>query len=355
VLAAASLPLVASVLVGGVVADRVARRTVMVAADAVRVVTQGAMAVLLLTGTAEIWMLAALAALTGVATGFFQPASTGLLPEVVPPQDLQKANALRSAATSGGEILGPLVAGALVAVAGAGTAIAVDAATFAISAACLLAMRLPARLPRASASFLADLRDGWVAFRSRRWVWTFVGYFALGNMMWAAWSALGPIVADRDLGGAEAWGAVLAATGVGALVGSLIATGVDPSRPLVTVAAVEGMFALPLAILAAGAHVGVLAAAAFVSGIGLMIGTSVWESTLQRQIPEASLSRVSSYDWFGSFAFYPLGMALWGPLAAGIGVSVALWVAFGLMAVLALILLAIPDTRNLRHTAPASA
>ncbi len=348
VLAARTVPLVLSVLVGGVVADRVSRRAVMVATDLVRVVTQGLTAVLLIAGVAEVWMLAVLAALTGLGTGFFSPASTALLPEIVPAEHLQRANALRSTAVSAGEIVGPLSAGLIVAAVGAGAAIAVDAATFAISAACLAALRVPARARERSASFLADLRKGWVAFRSRRWVWTFVGYFALVNMLWAAWSALGPVVADRELGGADAWGAVLAAIGVGALAGSAIATRVDPVRPLVLVALVEGLFALPLAFLAAGAPVALLAFSAFLSGIGLMLGTSVWESTLQRQIPADSLSRVSSYDWFGSFAFYPLGMVIWAPLAAAIGVSASLWVAFGIFGLLAAALLALPDTRRLR-------
>jgi hypothetical protein len=198
--------------------------------------------------------------------------------------------------------------------------------------------------------FLRDLREGWTAFRTRRWVWTFTVYFALGNMMWAAWSALGPVVADRELGGADAWGTVLSGIGVGAVVGSLIATRVDPVRPLVVVALAEGLFAVPLAFLAGGAHVAVLACGAFLSGVGLMLGTSIWESTFQRKIPADSLSRVSSYDWFGSMAFYPLGLALWGPLAAGIGVTTALWVAFGAMAVLIASLLALPDTRRLRRS-----
>jgi predicted MFS family arabinose efflux permease len=354
VLAAASGPLVVSVLAGGVVADRLPRRSVMVAADLLRVATQATMAIVLLAGVAEVWMLAALAALTGVGTGFFNPASTALLPELVPPQQLQRANALRSTAVSAAEIAGPLAAGILVAAAGAGTAIAVDATTFAISAVCLAALRLPPHRPRGGASFVSDLRDGWVAFSSRRWVWTFVVYFAFGNMMWAAWSALGPVVADGELGGPGAWGAILAAVGVGALVGSVIAIHVDPSRPLVLVALMEGLFALPLAFLAGGANVTLLACGAFLSGAGMMVGMSVWESTLQRQIPDESLSRVSSYDWFGSFAFYPLGMALWGPLAAGIGVSTALWLAFGIFAALILALFAIPDTHRLRRAAEQS-
>jgi MFS family permease len=352
VLAAATVPLVASVLIGGVLADRLSRRAVMLTADLVRIVSQGAMAGLLIGGVAEIWMLGALAAVTGLATGFFNPASTGLLPELVTQEQLQWANAARSSALAAAEIAGPLIAGVLVATAGAGVAIAVDAATFAASAGCLVAMRLPAHVARAAAPFVRDLRDGWHAFRSRRWVWMFVANFALANMMWAAWSALGPVVADRDLGGPAAWGSVLAVMGVGALAGSVVATHVDPIRPLILVALTEGTFAVPLAFLAGGAHTAVLACGAFLAGAGTMIGASVWDSTLQRQVPGDSLSRVSSYDWFGSLAFYPVGMALWGPLAALIGVSSALWVAFALVIALVAALLCVTETRRLSRVRP---
>jgi MFS family permease len=339
--------LVASVLVGGVVADRTSRRAVMVVADLVRVVSQGAMAALLIAGEAEVWTLALLAGITGTATGFFNPASTGLLPQVVPAEQLQLANALRASAISAGEILGPLAAGVLVATAGAGGAIAADAATFAVSAVCLVLLRAPARAAAPSSTFVADLREGWVAFRSRRWVWTVVAYFAIGNILWGAWNGLGPVVADRDLGGATAWSVVLAAVGVGALAGSLVATQVKPRRPLVFVALTDGLFALPLAFLAAAPPVAVLACGALLAGAGMTLGMSVWESTLQRHIPGDSLSRVSSYDWFGSLAFYPLGLAIWGPVAAAIGISVSLWIAFGLSVAAMLALLTVPDIRHL--------
>jgi MFS family permease len=352
VLACATLPLVGSVLIGGVVADRTSRRTVMIAADLVRVASQGATAALLIAGSAEVWTLALFAGLTGAATGFFNPASTGLLPEVVPPEDLQPANALRATAVSTGEIAGPLVAGVLVAAAGAGWAIAVDAATFAVSAACLGRLRVPDRPVQRGGSFVADLRDGWDAFRSRRWVWTVVLYFALANVLWGAWGALGPVVADRELGGAAVWGAVLGSVGVGALFGSLLATRARPRRPLVLVAVTEAFFALPLAFLAAGVPAALLACGAFLSGAGMMLGNSVWESTLQRHVPAESLSRVSSYDWFGSSAFFPIGLAMWGPVAEAIGISTALWVAFALFVCLVAALLAVPDTRRL-EAAPA--
>lgn len=353
VLAAAMVPMVASVLVGGVVADRESRRAVMVAADLVRVVSQGAMAALLIVGAAHIWMLALLAGVTGAATGFFNPAAIGLLPELVPPDELQPANALRSTTVAASEILGPLAAGGLVVAAGAGWAIGADAATFAVSAACLLRLRTAGPPERRHASFAADLRDGWAAVRARRWVCAFLAYFAFGNMLWAAWSGLGPVVAERRLGGAGAWGVVLGALGAGALLGSIAATRARPVRPLIHVALMEGLFVLPLACLASGAGVPVLACGALLSGVGMMLGMSVWESTLQRHVPGESLSRVSSYDWFASFAFYPLGLALWGPLAGAIGVGPALWLAFGLLAAAIAGLFAVPDLWRLRDEAPA--
>src|SRR4051794_10019459 len=347
VLASRMLPLVGSLLAGGVVADRVSGRAVMVTADLVRLCSQGAIAALLIGGGAQVWMLAVLSGVTGAATGFFNPASTGLLPALVKPEDLQQANGLRATVMAGGEIVGPAVAGGLVATVGAGWAIGIDALTFAGSAAFLANLRLPVALPRAGGSFMRELRDGWTAFRSRRWVWLPVSIFAFANMLWGAWSALGPVVAASELGGAAAWGTVLAVLGVGALVGGVVAVRVDPARPLV-VFAIGGIgLALPLACLAAAAPLPVIAFGAFAAGVSLMLGNSLWESTLQRHIPAEQLSRVSAYDWFGSLAFQPIGLAIWGPIAGLIGISPALWIAAGLQFATVLALLAVPEVRHL--------
>jgi hypothetical protein len=250
-----------------------------------------------------------------------------------------------------GEVAGPIVAGLLVASAGAGWALAVDAASFGVSAAFLWRLRADGRTaaprgPGASKSFLADLRAGWREFGARQWVWSFVLAIGMGNMLWGAWSALGPVVAQRDLGGAAAWGTVLAAMGAGGVVGALLAIRIEPRRPLAVVALACVAFSVPLALLAAGAPVPVLAAGALLAGVGMMLGNTVWESTLQRNIPAESLSRVTSYDWFGALAFRPLGLALWGPVSVAVGLSSALWLAFALQAVLTLVLLALPVTRR---------
>lgn len=348
VFAARMVPLVACLLVGGVVADRRSRRAVMVASDLVRLVAQGATAALLIGGTAEVWSLALLAGVGGAATGFFSPASTGLLPLVVPAERLQEANGARATAMSAGEILGPVVAGVLVATVGAGWALGIDAATFLVSATLLLRLRLPGRAQRAAVSFVADLREGWGAFRSRSWVWTFVASAAAGNMLWGAFGVLGPVVASRELGGAAAWGTVVGAMGIGSVAGGVAAMRMRPRRPMLVPVVTSIVFGTPLALLAAGAPLVLLAAGAVVAGVSLMLGNTVWESTLQRHVPAESLSRVSAYDWFGSMAFTPLGYVAWGPLAEAIGLRPALWLAFGLLVAVSASLLLVPAIRELR-------
>ena len=351
VLAARSAALVASLLLGGVVADRVSRRAIMVWADVSRLLTQGVLAGLVIAGSADVWTIALLSGLTGIATGFFNPASTGLLPLIVPPERLQQANGVRATAMSAGEIGGPVLAGVLVAAFGAGWALAFDAASFAVSALLLVGVRVPERAGRAAASFWADLREGWTTFTATTWVWTFVLWASLANVTFGAWNVLGPVIADTDLGGPAAWGAINAALGVGALIGAIAAIRQMPRRPILA-AGLTGLTVMPpLALLAAGAHAVPIAIGAFVFGIGMMFGNATWESALQRHIRPEALSRVSAYDWFGSFAFAPVGLAIWGPIAAAVGVSEALWISAGVSLVSTIALLTVRDVRRLQTTA----
>jgi predicted MFS family arabinose efflux permease len=346
VLVARSVPLVACLLVGGVVADRTSRRAVLVVADLVRLAGQGLLAVLLIAGEPSLVTVGLLAGISGAAMGFAAPATTGLLPEVVDAEDLQEANGLRATAFSAGELGGPLLAGILVAAAGPGWALGVDALTFAVSAVLLLGLRIPASAARAASTFLADLRDGWDAFRSRRWVWSFVVWAAFANMLWGAWKVLGPVVADRDLGGAAVWGAIGAAHGAGAILGGVLALRTRPRHPMLVATWTTGLFVLPLAALALGGPAILIAAGALRAGLAMMLGNTIWESTLQRHVPRESLSRVSAYDWFGSFALAPAGLAIWGPAAALIGIGPALWVAAVLLLVSGAALLAVPEIRR---------
>jgi predicted MFS family arabinose efflux permease len=330
-----------------VVGDRLPRRAVLISADLVRVASQGALAATLIAGDPSFATLAVLSAVTGAASGFFNPTSSAFLPDVVRADRLQHANALRGLVSSFGRIGGPSLAGLLVVTVGVGWALAVDAATFAVSAALLSRIRASGEVAPAPKSFLADLREGWHAFRSRTWLWSFVAWFSFGNLLYGCWQIVGPLVAERDLGGAGPWGLIIAASGAGGVIGGLVALRVSPRRPLLFAALGLSILFVPLALLALGAPVVVIAAGAVASDIGLVLSISVWESTLQRHVEPAALSRVSSYDWFGSLAFLPLGLAVWGPIADAVGYDSALWLAFGLHVASVIPLLAVREIRTL--------
>jgi MFS family permease len=347
VLAARTVPLVAFLLVGGVWADRLPRRALMVTTDLIRLAAHGAMAALLIAGEPGIWSIALLAAIAGAASAFFNPAISGIMPAVVSTERLQQANALRGLTEAVGRIAGPALAGVLVVGVGPGWALAVDAATFGVSAAFLVAIPMPAHVPVESHSFLADLRDGWDDFRSRSWLWTTVASTTFGNMLFAAYFVLGPLVADRELGGAGAWALIASAFGVGLLVGGVLLLHLDPHRPVLVATLAVAFYTLPLAFLAIPAPAAVTAIGALLAGAGLAVANNLWETTQQRHVPPELLSRVSSYDWFGSLAAVPVGMLLWGPIADAIGVSTALWFAFALQLSSILALFAVREVREL--------
>jgi MFS family permease len=327
VMTARSLPMVAFLLVGGVFADRLSRRAVMVTADLLRFASQGLAATLLISGHARVWELVVLQAIGGAATAFFNPSLTGLTPALVSPARLQQANVLRGISAAAGGIVGPALSGLLVATAGAGWALGADSLSFVISAVFLAQLRLPAhdRLP--AQAFLRDLRDGWNAFRSRTWLWVGVLAACVGNMMAAAFFVLGAAIAKQSLGGAGAWALIMSAFGIGSFAGGLLALRLRPRRPFLASFVGYLPFGFPTLILALHAPVVVIAASACIAGGGLMIGNSIWETTLQQHIPAASLSRVTAYDWFGSLAFQPLGNALVGPVSGALGIYPTLWLA----------------------------
>jgi MFS family permease len=349
VLAAGRAPLVLTVLAGGVVADRLPRRALMVGADLVRLVALGLSAGLVIAGEARLWELLALQGLFGVAGGFFYPASSGLLPLTVPPELLQQANALRGLSQAAGAIAGPAIAGVLVAAADPGWALAADSASFAVSAGSLALLRLPAHVRPEPQRFLRDLADGWYELRSRTWVWvTILVAGAIGNIFSAAFGTLGPGIAKAHLGGAGAWAAIVAAQGAGGFLGGLIVLRLRASRPIVAANLAWGLLAVCNLLLAFVAPVPAIAAGALVAGLGLAVGQALWDTTLQRRIPQAALSRVSAYDWFGSLIFNPLGYAAVGPVAAAIGARTTLIVAGCWFVASSTCLASLPGIRSLR-------
>jgi MFS family permease len=379
--AAGLVPLVAFLLVGGVWADRLPRQWVMLVSDVVRFACQAVMAWLLLTHKATIWELVILQFVRGSAEAFFRPAQTGLTPHTVSPENLQQANALRGMTDSLGVTIGAAMGGVLVAAIGPGWAIAIDSLSYLASAGFLWGLRglVPAtsttsgalaaaeggltaglaggaeapsedRSQGESRSFLRDLRDGWNEFCSRTWLWVVVCEAAVFHLLIIApLMVLGPYVAIHRLGGAVAWGAILAANGVGQVIGGVGGLRLRPARPLLLCGWLT-LLEVPLfAFFALGYGTPALVCAAVLCGVSAALVNVLWETTLQEQIPSEALSRVSAFDWMGSLAFYPLGMIIAGPISAVIGVAGSFGVAASATLGSAVLQISLPDIRRVHR------
>jgi len=350
VFAAYSLPNVVFLLAGGVWADRLPRNLVMLSSDALRAVVQTALAVLLFTGSAEIWHIILAAALHGTASAFFAPASTGLMPQVVSPGRLQQANALMAVSRGAAFIIGPAVSGILTAASGPGLVFAIDAVTYAMSMATLALLRIP-RAPAGAehASFASELAHGWREVRSRSWLVASLPAFAVSNVALGAFMVLGPVIVDRELGGAAEWGLILTAGAVGGLLGGTLALRWKPARPLAIGFGVMVVSASRTLLLVPPLPVLMIAIASFASMAAITISSTLWNTVLQQRIPQASLSRVSSYDWMVSLVFVPVAFAVVGPLAATIGEVPTLLLAASIGIAANGGVLLVPSVRNMRR------
>ena len=250
VMAARILAILAVLLLGGVLTDRLGARPVMLTADLLRFAAQGLLAGLLLTGNARIWEVAALAVLLGIGEGGFGPGLSALVPGLVPAEDLTDANALLQTAKAIASIAGPGLAGLILAVAGAGSVVAIDAASYGVSVLALAGLPL-ARPTTPRRGLLSDLGRGWNEFTSRTWLWVTTVHITLFNfLLWAPFLVLGPTLAEERLGGASSWGVVLSLYGTGSIGGGLALLGRSPRRALAWSMAASACWALPAAALA---------------------------------------------------------------------------------------------------------
>jgi MFS family permease len=350
------LPTIGFLLFGGVLADRLPRQRVMFVANLVQGIAQAGFAVLVFTGHARLWEMMALTALRGCAFGFYMPAAQGLLPQTVPADQLAAANAGRRLGLNGAQIAGAALGGIVVGAAGPGWGLLADAASYLAAAALRTGMRLGVLPPVAAAGLISELRQGWQAFSSRRWLWVIVVQFALVNAVFVgAFAVLGPVIAKDHFGGAPAWGAILAAESVGAIAGASIMIAYRPRRLLYVAAAAVPLLALPLLALAVPLSLPLVAAAALLAGVGGEVFEVNWSVALQQQIPLELLSRVSSYDALGSYALSPVGVTVAGPLAAAIGLTATLAGGGALIVIAALVVLCVPEVRQLTRRGSSSA
>ena len=359
VLAARTVPMVLVLLFGGVLADRLPRSLVLQASNVTSALAQGATAVLLLTGTAELWVVLVLQMVAGVASGLGFPAMAGMVPTLVPRDQLQQANALLAASRGLTAIAGPSLGTLLVVTVGSGWAVLADAATWLVAALLLLPVRRHAtgRAERATpdghaSSTLADLREGWRLFRGTTWLWVVVAGFGVLNAIAAgAWLTLGPALAEETIG-RQAWGWVLSAEAAGALVATGVLLRVALPRPLLVGMLAGSLLGIPMVMLGLDPRVGLLVVASFAAGIGLEVFGMGWNLAMQENIDEAQLSRAYSYDALGSFVAMPVGQLLYGPLgdrfgyAPVVAISGVAYVAVALAVLLSRSVRTLPRTRR---------
>jgi hypothetical protein len=349
VLLAREIPMVVFLLAGGVWADRISRKHLLVGGYVLMGACQAVTAALFLGHDAQVWAVAALQVGFGVANAFTRPANIGLVPQAVSAEHLQSANAYVDLGRSTMRIAGPALGGVIVVATNPGWALAADAASFFVGAALLFQLQLRAGVVRVRQHILHELREGWSEFTARSWVWMMVSSFGFFQLsLFPAMLVLGPVVALRHLGGADAWGLILAFQAVGSVAGGLIALRVRPARPLLTCALVVLPTSAFLALLAAVHSTWVLASVGFVMSLGLTCSDIFWQTTFQQRIPEHLLSRLSSFDWFGSIVFNPIGYALIGPVAGAVGVAAALYGSAAMNGGVTLALLSAPSIREMR-------
>jgi MFS family permease len=348
VIACRQVAAAAVTLAAGVIADRLPRHVVLVTVAGVQAVVQTAAGALIVTGHATVLRLALLAVAYGLADGFVIPASQGLIPLVVSASRLQEANALIGLSRSILGFAGPAVGGVLTGFGSPGAAILVDAGTFAVAALLLVRLRVDAGADLAQPEpFLRELREGWAAFRRQTWIWTTIVFFGVGNFAAATYGVLGPLVAKEDLGGAKAWGLIVGASGIGAIVGGVFAMRVRTGRPLLASCIAAIPYGTQTLALGLGFPTWAMVAVSVVAGASLAVHLALWFTVFQQQVPAQERSRVSSYDALGSFVLIPLGAAIAGPVSSLVGVHTTLVVSGVVTLVCIFIVIAQPSVREL--------
>jgi DHA3 family tetracycline resistance protein-like MFS transporter len=320
---AMTVPTIVLLLVGGVVADRVNRRVVMLGADVVRGLAVGALAVLSLTGAIELWHVVALVAVYGAGAAFFGPAFDAIVPDVLPASELAQANSLdqfvRPIAL---RLAGPAAGGVLIELVGVGAAFALDAVSFAASAAALLCMRTRGSAAGAGASVVADLREGLGYVRRRVWLWATFACAAVTYLLFMGPAeVLLPFLVKNELGGSAAdLGLVFAAGGVGSVACALVMgqRGL-PRRDITWMYVTWALATVAVAGYGIGTAVWHLMLASVLFNALETAGTIIWATAKQRHVPAHLLGRVSSLDWLISIGLLPLSFALTGPVSAAIG------------------------------------
>jgi MFS family permease len=349
VLAAQIAPSLIFTLIGGVFADRFPPQWVIVAANIMIALGEGAFGLLVLIGHPQLWQMLLLETLTGIGMAIFYPAAQAIVPRLVPGDLVQEAFAISRIAMNAGQMGGAVAAGLCVAAFGPGWALVACGVGMLGTVPMLLSIRTARNIRVKSTGMLRELREGWSEFRSHTWLWVIVAQFGVILMAWyGGFQILGPVVAKTDLGGPAAWGAITAAESVGLIVGGIVSLRFTPRRPMLFIAVMGAAIAVSPASLAMLWPLPVICLASLALGITMEIMMVQWTVALTRHIPPGKLARVSSYDAMGSVVAMPVGALIAGPLAAAIGVSATQYGAAVLILVASALALIPRDIRTMR-------
>ena len=330
---AMTVPTVVLLLAGGVVSDRIDRRRVLLAADLVRGLAVLTLAVLSVSGALELWHMCALVAVYGAGTAFFGPAFDAIVPDLLPESELAQANSLdQFVRPIAFRLAGPALGGWLVAALGVGPAFAVDALSFALSAVMVLCIRTRVTRAEAAGSVADDLRQGFRFVRSNVWLWGTLVSAAFAYLLFLGpVEVLLPFVVKNDLHGSAAeLGVVFAAGGIGSVGAAVLMSELgQPRRTITVIYATWTLATLAVAGYGLATAGWQLMAASLAFNALETVGTIVWVTLKQREVPASMLGRVSSLDWLISIGLLPLSFALTAPLASAVGAQTTL-VAAGL-------------------------
>lgn len=312
---------VAFLLLGGAVADRWQRRTLILASDAVAGAVVSILAVLSASGTLRIEHIYVAAVFLGAAEAFLSPAFNAIIAELVPPEILRAGNAARLLSRSAARIAGPTVGGLVVAFISPAAAFAIDALTFAFSFGTLLFARPDRRSIAPASSIVAEIREGFGYVFRYRWLWTTTAYFMLVNVAYAGQSGvMTPLLVRDALGGdARVFGFVNSAYGVGTIVAGIVVAQLAMRRPGRVMFAFELLAALSVLAVGLSPTLPVLLGAMALMGVSLASSTVIWQSLLQRRVPAQVLGRVSSIDLLGNSVINPLAPLIAAALIGPIG------------------------------------
>ncbi|GAA3687507.1 MFS transporter [Streptomyces iranensis] len=349
-LAALVAPFAALIIFGGVLSDRLGARRLMVVSDTARLCSQAVLALLFLLGTPQLWQILVLLALIGAGSAIFQPGVASITPRIA--QDVQKANATLRISESVTAVIGPSLAGLLLAISSPATVVALDALTYGVSGACLVLLHSVPMGPAArdgESSFRADLVEGWREFRARTWLWSVIVVFMLWQLAGAGPTmTLGNSTLVTDYG-TSTFGLVMSSLGAGSVLGGIVAIRFRPRYPLRAGALSMILWALmPLGV-ALGLPAPLIAGCYGVSGVGMAFWIVMFHTSVQTHIPQDVLGRVHAYDAAGSLVMKPVGQALAGPLAVVAGTVPLLCVSATMALVACALLLAIPAVRGLKR------